>query len=125
MNQADRIENARRLALWVFALASIIAIALGAVAMLLGDVPPAIAIRNPIAWLAAVGMGIFLASRGWLGGWGAPAALGIIALSFLGPDQQGVHRWLDLGPVQLNSAALVLPLSYSPPRASDGLGRVL
>ncbi len=113
MSEADRIESARRLALWTFALASIIAIALGAAVMLLSDVPLSIVIRNPIAWLAAGGVGLFLASRGWLGGWGTPAALGIIALSFLGPAQQGVHRWLNFGPIQLNAAALVLPLAIA------------
>jgi hypothetical protein len=113
LNHSNRIEAAHRLALWTFALASLIAIALGSVAMLLGDVPLTIVIRNPIAWLLAGTIAIFLASRGWLGGWGAPVALGIIALSFLGPDQQGVHRWLNLGPIQLNAAALVLPLAIA------------
>lgn len=113
MSEADRFAFARRTALWLFAFASLSAVALGAAVMLLSNVPLAIIIRNPVAWLAAGGIGIFLATRGWLGGWGAPAALVIIALSFLGPDQQGVHRWLDLGLVQLNAAALVLPLAIA------------
>lgn len=73
------------------------------------DIPLSIWIRNPIAWLIAGAVALFLASRGWLGAWLAPVAAVIIALSLIGPDQQGVHRWLDLGPVQLNAAALVLP----------------
>ena len=73
------------------------------------DIPLSIWIRNPIAWLLAGAVALFLASRGWLGAWLAPVAVIIIALSLIGPDQQGVHRWLDLGPVQLNAAALVLP----------------
>lgn len=113
MSEADRTTFARGSALWLFAFASLSAIALGAAVMVLSDVPLAIVIRNPIAWLAAGGIGIVLARRGWLGGWGTPAALVIIALSFLGPDQQGVQRWLDLGPVQLNAAALVLPLAIA------------
>lgn len=113
MSEADRFAFARRTALQLFAFTSLSAVALGAGVMLLSDVPITIVIRNPIAWLVAAGIGLFLASRGWLGGWGAPAALCIITLSFLGPDQQGVHRWLDLGPVQLNAAALVLPLAIA------------
>lgn len=76
-----------------------------------GNVPLAIWIRNPIAWLVAGAIAIFLARRDWLGGWAVPAALAVIALTFLGPEQEGVHRWLGLGPIQLNGAALVLPLA--------------
>lgn len=77
------------------------------------DVPVSIWIRNPIAWLVAGVLSLFLAHRGWLGAAIAPLALIVVALSFLGPDQQGVHRWLDFGPVQLNAAALVLPAAIA------------
>ena len=76
-----------------------------------GAVPLGIWLRNPIAWLVAGAIAIVLAQRGWLTGWAVPAALAAVALTFLGPEQEGVHRWLDLGPVQLNGAALVLPLA--------------
>ena len=96
-------------AVFAFGIASLLTIALGAVVMANADIPLSIWIRNPIAWLLAGAVALFLASRGWLGAWLAPVAAIIIALSLIGPDQQGVHRWLDLGPVQLNAAALVLP----------------
>ena len=96
-----------------FALASLLTILLGTVVMAQGDVPLGIWIRNPIAWLVSLAAGIFLSARGWLVGWAAPAALAIVALSFLGPEQEGVHRWLDLGAVQLNAAALVLPVAIA------------
>lgn len=77
------------------------------------DVPLGIWIRNPIAWLVAGAISLFLANRGWLGAALASVAVVIIALSFIGPGQEGVHRWLDLGPVQLNAAALVLPAAIA------------
>ncbi len=113
MNQAELIARARRNALWVFGLASLLAIGLGAVVMAQADIPPTIWIRNPIAWLAAAGVSIFLASRGWLGAWLVPIALSVIALSLFGAGQEGVHRWLELGPIQLNAAALVLPAAIA------------
>lgn len=102
-------ESPDRRAVFAFGIASLLTIALGAVVMANADIPLSIWIRNPIAWLLAGAVALFLASRGWLGAWLAPVAAIIIALSLIGPDQQGVHRWLDLGPVQLNAAALVLP----------------
>lgn len=77
------------------------------------DVPLDIWIRNPVVWLVAGALSLFLASRGWLGAAMAPIALAVVALSLIGPDQEGVHRWLDLGPVQLNAAALVLPTAIA------------
>lgn len=100
-------------ALWVFALASLLAIALGALVMGMSDVPLGIWIRNPVAWLVAGAIGLGLASRGWLGAATLPIAVIVVALSFIGPAQEGVHRWLDLGPIQLNAAALVLPAAIA------------
>jgi len=36
-------------------------------------------------------------------------ALFAVAGSFLAPAQEGVHRWIDLGPLHVNVAALSLP----------------
>ena len=38
--------------------------------------------------------------------WVAPLAL---LATFLGPAQEGVHRWVDLGPLHVNAAMLTLP----------------
>lgn len=96
-------------ALALFAAASLVTIALGAVAMAQDGIGPGLWLRNSIAWLVAGTLAVFLVRRGWLAPWIAPAALIVIALSFIGPAQEGVHRWLGLGPIQLNAAALVLP----------------
>lgn len=111
MNHANHIERARRNALWVFGFASLMALSFGAVAMALADIPQGLWIRNPIAWAIAAGFGIVLARCGWLGPALLPIAVIVLALSFLGAGQQGVHRWLDLGQVQLNAAGLVLPVA--------------
>ncbi len=102
-------DRGRAAALWTFAIASLLAIALGALVMAQGDVPVGIWIRNPVAWAIAVVLSLVLARVGWLRPALPPIALAVIALSFIGAGQEGVHRWLDLGPVQLNAAGLVLP----------------
>ncbi len=106
-------DRTRMRALWVFALASLLTIVLGAVTMAQADIPLGIWIRNPVAWLVAAAIAIFLASRGWLGAALPSLAVIVIALSFISSGQEGVHRWLDLGPVQLNAAALVLPAAVA------------
>jgi hypothetical protein len=111
--QPETFPRARSYALWTFAVASLLTVVLGGLAMLAGGAPISITVRNPIAWLVAGALAIFAGSRGWLGGWGLFAAPIVIALGFLSPDQEGVHRWLDIGPVQLNAAALVLPLAIA------------
>lgn len=113
MNQTQALARAHRIALWTFGVASLLAVALGAVVMAQSDVPLGIWIRNPIAWAIAAALSLFLASRGWIGSAFPPIALVVIALSLVGPGQEGVYRWLDLGPVQLNAAALVLPAAIA------------
>jgi hypothetical protein len=115
MSEAGIAGSRRRVlrALLLFTIGSLLAVMLGAVVMAQGGVPLGIWIRNPIAWLVTLGLGFALALRGWLTGWVAPAALALVALSFLGPEQEGVHRWLGLGPVQLNAAALILPVAIA------------
>lgn len=113
MNLAEWIRRAGQQGLLVFAVVSFLAIALGALVMAQADIPLSIWIRNPIAWLVAGGVSVLLARRGWLGAAMTPVALIVVSLSLAGPGQQGVHRWLDLGPVQLNAAALVLPAAIA------------
>jgi hypothetical protein len=73
--------------------------------------PAGAGVRNAVAWiagaLAATGLAA-LKRRGvlQLAVWAAPAGL---AASLLGPGIQDVHRWVDLGPLHLNVAMLLLP----------------
>jgi hypothetical protein len=68
-------------------------------------------LRNPIAWIVgaalAAGLALGAGPRTELAFLVlAPAGL---AASFLSTDLQGVHRWIDLGPLHLNAAQVLLP----------------
>lgn len=74
-------------------------------------VPLGVWLRNPIAWTLGVATAAGLAR--WAGARAelvfcalAPAGL---AATFLSADLQGVHRWVDLGPLHLNVAQVLLP----------------
>lgn len=68
-------------------------------------------LRNPVAWIVgavfAVGLALRAGERTELVFLGlAPIGL---AASLLSADLQGVHRWVDLGPLHLNVAQVLLP----------------
>lgn len=97
--------------LLVFAAVSLAAVALGAFVCAANGVPAGSWMRNLIAWgvgaALAAGLAfsfrpIFLKAALWL------APLGLAA-AFFSPDQQGVHRWIDAGPLHVNVAMLLLP----------------
>jgi hypothetical protein len=96
--------------LLVFGLASLAAVASGAVVCAASEVPAGLWIRNLAAWavgaLLAVGLSFAPGTAPRVALWAAPIAL---LASFLGPAPDGVHRWIDLGPMQLNAAMVVLP----------------
>jgi len=58
-------------------------------------------------------VGIFIASRGWFGVGAIVVAAIVIGLSLVSPGQEGVFRWVGAGPIQLNAAALVLPVAIA------------
>jgi hypothetical protein len=67
--------------------------------------------RNPGVWVLGVGMAMVVTASA-----GARVTAGfllatplVLGLTLLAPGLSGVHRWLQLGPVQVNAAALVLP----------------
>lgn len=74
-------------------------------------VPAGVWLRNLIAWALGLAMAVGLAR--WAGARAelvflvlAPVGL---AATFLSADLQGVHRWVDLGPLHLNVAQVLLP----------------
>jgi cell division protein FtsW (lipid II flippase) len=97
--------------LLAFGTLSLAAIAIGAeVGAAHGESPAAWA-RNLAAWLvgalmAAAIVGVRKVDWAPLLLWAAP--LGLLACYF-SPGQQGVHRWIDLGPAHINVAMLLLP----------------
>jgi len=98
--------------LLAYAVASLVAVLSGAATMVLTGIP---AIRWSLT-LAAWGVGALLAygivkarPRGMA--WPVIAIGGAVtvAATLAGPDQLGVHRWLAIGPVFVNAAAVALP----------------
>ena len=97
----------------LFGLFSLGAVSVGALVCIMSDVPIGLSVRNLAAWVIG---GLTAATIARTAGpralpyilWTAPLAL---AASFLGPDQEGVHRWVSAGPVTLNVAMLVLPMA--------------
>lgn len=96
----------------VFAALSFVAVASGCIAVALDGASAGLWLRNLAAW----GVGAILALAVSL--FASPmfarvmifaAPVGLLA-SLASPGQMGVHRWLDVGPVQTNAAALLLPV---------------
>ena len=97
-----------------FAAVSAVTISLGSYGLSLYGAGVGTWSRNPIAWLA----GCVLAVPLLLTGRSRRMSIGVLALTvlalaatLLAQDQSGVHRWLDIGPVHVNVAALLLPVA--------------
>ena len=101
-----------RLSIVIFSVASLVAIAAGCVAMAESGLSPASWLRTVVAWIVGGGLAWLLAR------YGEPrsASVGAILLTtaaliatLFAPAVEGVHRWLDIGPLHINAAALVMP----------------
>ncbi|HVM21707.1 MAG TPA: hypothetical protein VM308_00200 [Sphingomicrobium sp.] len=95
----------------VFALASAVAVGAGAAALAMTGSPPSTWVRNPLSWLVGAVLAAFLyPPRGERSSLVAIAlALAVLLATFAAAPVDGVHRWLDIGPLHINAAALVLP----------------
>src|SRR5688572_18761303 len=88
----------------VFGLLSLAAVGLGAWVCAASGVPMGSWLRNLIAW--GVG-GVLAAGLAFAGGRPPSLAVALVAApvglaaTFLNPDQQGVHRWIDAGPLHV------------------------
>jgi hypothetical protein len=98
--------------LLLFAAASLAAVAVGAAVSARSGVADALWIRNLAAWAVGglIAFGLSFLPRGALAAapWLLVAGL---AASFLSPPLDGVHRWIDLGPLHLNAAMVLLPMA--------------
>jgi cell division protein FtsW (lipid II flippase) len=101
-----------RLPILTFTIASLLAIAAGCVAMSQSGVSPSSWLRSVVAWMAGAGFAFLLARYGQPRSASVAAIVlttaALIATLFAKPVE-GVHRWLDLGPLHINAAALFLP----------------
>ena len=99
----------------VFGLASLAAVGLGAAVCALSGVSAASWGRNLAAWLvgAVIAAALAAAGRRIVSPGGALAVAGLavagLAASFFNPAQEGVHSWIDAGPLHVNIAMVVLP----------------
>ncbi|HET7461293.1 MAG TPA: hypothetical protein VFJ82_08585 [Longimicrobium sp.] len=92
-----------------FALLSLAAVSAGCAVAAANGVPAGSWARNLAAWgVGAVAAWLTARRISRLSAFLliAPAAL---AATLLNPGQDGVHRWVDVGPVHMNVAALLLP----------------
>jgi hypothetical protein len=97
--------------LLVFGVASLAAVAVGAFISASSGVASASWIRNLAAWGVGAGAGIGLATAfhpRFLSLFLSAMPLGLAA-ALISPDQSGVHRWVDVGPLHVNMALLLLP----------------
>jgi len=94
-----------------YAVASALAVGAGAAVLALAGSPVSTWVRNPIAWV--VGALLALAAARLHRPWHFAAVIGVglatLAATFAAAPVEGIHRWLDIGPLHINAAALVLP----------------
>lgn len=94
------------------------ALVVGLVVMSRAGVPTGIWIRNLGA--ALVGILVVMAvsvlrapssSSSWVGRrrWSIAVGLTLLGSTLMGPGVEGVHRWLDLGPLDVHVGAVILP----------------
>lgn len=100
--------------LFLFALASGVAVAAGSIGLALSGTAFDNWVRMPLSY----GVGLVIGTGSIAAGRTRGLAIGAIGLtimtlaaSLLSPGQLGVHRWIDFGGVHLNVAALLLPLA--------------
>ncbi|HEX6040602.1 hypothetical protein [Longimicrobium sp.] len=92
-----------------FALLSLLAVGTGCVIAAAHDVPTGSWARNPVAWLVGALAAWAIAART-----GAPRVVLLMAPvalagTLLNAPQDGVHRWIDVGPLHVNAAFVLLP----------------
>jgi cell division protein FtsW (lipid II flippase) len=92
-----------------FGLLSVLAVAIGCAVVAAHGVAVGSWARNLVAWVVGAAAAWAIARRpGVLPAFllAAPVAL---AATLLNAPQEGVHRWIDVGPLHINAAAALLP----------------
>lgn len=108
----DRSSSEPRGSLPAFAVMSLSCVGVGCWMAAAHGVPPGVWLRNLAAWTLGLGIAALLArtagsaraSVGFL----LAAPVGLI-VTLLSPGLNGVHRWAQLGPTQVNVAEILLP----------------
>jgi cell division protein FtsW (lipid II flippase) len=92
-----------------FALLSLLAVIVGCVVAAAHDVPAGSWARNVVAWGVGAAAAWTIAKRLAVLPWLLGAASVALAATLLNAPVEGVHRWIDLGPLHVNAAAALLP----------------
>lgn len=95
----------------IFGVASALAVAAGCVAIVETGAGGSW-MRNVIAWIAGAGLAMLLARHTPTRGTANAAVVmttAALTATLFADDVDGVKRWLDIGPLHLNAAALLLP----------------
>ncbi|NYE61197.1 hypothetical protein FHW58_002349 [Duganella sp. 1224] len=94
----------------MFVVCSGLTVLAGTVAIIATGAGPSLWLRNPVMWCVTVALCARLRRWRMPPPWLLVVMIAALALSILvGPHQSGVHRWLAVGPVLLNIAALIMP----------------
>ncbi len=110
MQDRSRIRHSRRF-LAVFAVLSFVAVATGCLAVALDGASAGTWLLNLAAWGVGAVVALIVhrfASPLFVRVMVFAAPVGLL-VSLANPGQMGVHRWIDVGPVHANAAALLLP----------------
>lgn len=99
--------------LWLlYGLLSLAAVALGAWVCAVSGVPSGSWLRNLVVWplglLLAAGLAVVARER--IAVLLLVGGVAVLGATLAGAPQEGVHRWLDIGPLHINGAFVVLPL---------------
>ena len=96
----------------LYGLMSLAAVGLGAWICALSGVPSGSWLRNlavwPVGLLLAAGLAVFAGER--ISALLLIGGIGLLGATLAGVPQEGVRRWLDLGPLYINLAFVALPL---------------
>lgn len=83
----------------------------GTAAMIAAGIGPSLWLRNPVAWIVTLLACAGLVRLRLPPRWTLAMLVLLLAMSLGDAGQSGVHRWIGIGPVRMNAAALVLPLA--------------
>jgi hypothetical protein len=108
MIRSPAFDGSRRF-LAGFALLSLLAVAAGCAVAAANDIPAGLWARNVGAWVIGAAAAWLIGRRATGLRWFLLAAPVGLAATLAHEGLQGVHRWIALGPLHLNVAAILLP----------------
>lgn len=82
-------------------------------ALYLSGSPHSLIIPNGAAWIsgAVISLGMMAIAGNHVLRIIPPLTVAALATAFLFPDVEGAHRWIEIGPLHINVAALFLPIT--------------